>query len=123
MAVSLPPTGDIPLRHGYTLHRPWPSTMTVVLWLEAAPAVHGDQHTTWQDTYRAGRRPVQVRQLRMTCRFGVTGTPQAGHGRTVAPVAARRAREGELHRPPHRGHREGGGGGCWPPGALRGVPP
>jgi len=36
---------------------------------------------------------------RMTCQPGITGTPQAGHARTVAPVPAGRAREGGLRRP------------------------
>jgi len=36
---------------------------------------------------------------RLTCQPGITGTPQAGHARPVAPVPAGRAREGGLRRP------------------------
>jgi hypothetical protein len=36
---------------------------------------------------------------RMTCQPDTSGTPQAGHVRTVAPVPAGRAREGGLRRP------------------------
>jgi len=36
---------------------------------------------------------------RLTYQPGTTGTPQAGHARTVAPVPAGRAREGGLRRP------------------------
>ena len=59
---------------------------------------------------------------RMTCRLGITGTPQAGRARTVAPVPAGRAREGGLRRPSPG--RAGAALATWPvPGAADGTAP
>jgi len=59
---------------------------------------------------------------RITCQPGFTGTPQAGHARTVAPVPAGRAREGGLRRPGPA--MAGAGLATWPaPGAADGTAP
>ena len=59
---------------------------------------------------------------RITCQPGLTGTPQAGHARKVAPVPAGRAREGGLRRP---GPAVAGAAlAAWPaPGAADGTAP